>query len=161
MLGNCVRQLAYPYSLVIIATGKQHLATLATVAEAVINLAVSVWLAHTIGAIGVAYGTLAGAFVSLGLHLLVSMRRTHSVIDFPVSRFLTHSLLRPLICVLPLLLLVHSWNRVAILPAQSSLLVVWMVATAALLYFIALTPLDRKEILRRLQRRNASARVAD
>ncbi len=161
VLGNCVRQLAYPYSLVIIATGKQHLATLATVAEAVINLAVSVWLAHKIGAIGVAYGTLAGAFVSLGLHLLVSMRRTHSVIDFPVSRFLTHSLLRPLTCVLPLLFLVHSWNRLALLPAKSSLLAAWIVATTALLYFIALTPLDRKEILRHFQKINPSAREAD
>ncbi len=31
MLGNIVRQLTYPYSLVVVATGKQHLATIAAI----------------------------------------------------------------------------------------------------------------------------------
>ena len=47
----------------------KQLATIAGVAEAIVNLSVSIYLVQRIGAVGVAIGTLVGAFVSLGLHL--------------------------------------------------------------------------------------------
>jgi O-antigen/teichoic acid export membrane protein len=56
--------------MVAVATGKQHLATIAGVTEAIVNLSVSIYLVQRIGAVGVAIGTLVGAFVCLGLHLL-------------------------------------------------------------------------------------------
>ena len=70
VIGNVVRQLAFPYILVVVATGKQHLATIAAIAEACVNIVLSIWLVQKIGAVGVAIGTLAGALVSVGIHLL-------------------------------------------------------------------------------------------
>ena len=44
VLGNVVRQLTYPYALVVVATGRQHLATVAAVTEALVNILVSILL---------------------------------------------------------------------------------------------------------------------
>ena len=71
--GNMIRQLGYPYAVFVAATGKQHLATGAAIAEAIVNFALSIWLVQRMGAIGVAIGTLVGAFVSVAVHLTVSM----------------------------------------------------------------------------------------
>lgn len=146
VISNCVRQFCYPYSLAVIATGKQNVATLASVAEAFVNLVVSVSLASRIGALGVAFGTLAGAAVSLGLHLTVSMRRTRSAIDFPATRFIVQSLLRPLTCVVPLLLLVYYWDSTSMMPTRPAFLAAWLVSTAVLIYMVGLTAEDRETV---------------
>ena len=143
VLSNCVRQFCYPYSLVVIAVGKQHLATAAAVAEAVTNVMLSIWLGSRVGAIGVAFGTLGGALVSLGMHLVVSMKYTRPVIDFSVPAFLEKSLLQPLTCTLPLLLLSFSWTSKKVLPARPCLLLAWAGATLLLMYFVGLTNGDR------------------
>ena len=54
----------------------QHLATISAIAEAFVNILVSVLLVTRMGAAGVAIGTLIGAFVSVGMRLLVSIPRT-------------------------------------------------------------------------------------
>ena len=150
VISNCLRQFCFPYSIAVIGTGKQNLATLASVGEALVNLVVSVVLCSRIGAIGVALGTLAGALVSVGLHLAVSMRRTRSAIDFSPGRFVVQSLLRPLTCVVPLLLLLPSLNSTSMMPARPAMLAVWLVSTAALIYLVGLTAQDRDAIRRQL-----------
>jgi O-antigen/teichoic acid export membrane protein len=127
VIGNLVRQLAYPYSLVVIATGKQHLATIAAVAEAVVNIGISIYLVERIGAAGVAIGTLVGAFVSVGLHLTLSMRRTFSSIAMSRVRFMLQGMLRPLMCLAPEILLIPAWKKFAVFPVS----VTWMVAASA------------------------------
>ena len=146
LLGNLIKQLCYPYSMIVIAVGRQSLATLAAVAEALANVVFSVWLASRIGAVGVAYGTLIGALVSVGLHLVLSMRLTRSTIDFPVSRFIAQSLLRPMTCLLPTAALLSVWRPSQILPAQPIALICWLVATLGLAVSLALTETDRKKL---------------
>jgi O-antigen/teichoic acid export membrane protein len=150
VLSNFIRQLCYPYSLVVIATGKQKLATLAVVLEAVVNLAASLWLGSRFGAMGVAFGTLLGAAVSLAVHLTVSMARTRPAIDFSPGTFVVQSLLRPLSCVIPLLLLASSWNSMSLVPARPVFLAAWLVTTLLWMYWIGLLPEDRAELRGRL-----------
>src|ERR1700742_99837 len=73
---NIVRQLGSPYALMVVALGQQRFATISPVLEAIMNLICSIVLARRYGAIGVAYGTLIGAFAGLIAHLLISMPRT-------------------------------------------------------------------------------------
>jgi len=143
VLGNAVRQLGYPYAMVTVATGKQHLATIAGVTEAIVNISVSIYLVQRIGAVGVAIGTLVGAFVSLGLHLIVSMKFTHSTISMPRRRLILVGFLQPLSCVLPTILLLPFWKRSSMLPASVPLIVVWCVATSAIGWFVGLTFAER------------------
>lgn len=144
VLGNVVRQLAYPYSIALIATGRQHLASASAGAEAAVNLALSVWLAHRIGAIGVAIGTLAGAVVSVALHVAVSMRWTRTALAFRRRHFVLQGVLRPMACVVPSVLLYPFWTAAKMWPAQPALLVVWAAATVGIGCFLGLTSGERR-----------------
>ncbi len=143
VLGNVVRQLTYPYALVVVATGRQHLATVAAVMEAIVNVTVSIVLVKRIGAAGVAIGTLVGAFVSLGMHLAVSMHYTKATVLIRRTRFAWSALLRPLLCVLPSFFLLPFWRRFDMLPADPTLLVLWAVLSVVTAWQIGLTPEDR------------------
>lgn len=150
VLGNLVRQLGCPYSIIVIATGQQHLATIAAVAEALVNLVASVWLVRRIGAIGVAYGTLIGAFVSIGLHLAVSMPLTRKSIELSRLRFVMDSILRPLVCTLPVLLLLPFMRWNSLLPAPAALLSICALMVGSLFLMFGITGADRSSIQARL-----------
>lgn len=152
ILGNVIRQLGYPYSLAVIATGKQHLATIAALGEAVVNVCASLYLVQRVGAVGVAIGTLIGAVVSLGLHLTLSMRNTQSAIALSRRGFVMQGILRPLLCIAPSLLLVPSWNRFAMLPWSIPYLSLWTAATLMIAWQVALTGTDRKRVSMTLSR---------
>ena len=152
VLGNIIRQLTYPYALIVAATGRQHLATIAAIAEAVVNVVVSVVLVKRIGAAGVAVGTLIGAFVSLGMHLAVSMHFTQPTILIQRSRFVLQALLRPLLSLTPSLLLYPFWRRFNMLPANPAWLVTWVILTSAIAWRIALTPEERQGVIGALSR---------
>jgi O-antigen/teichoic acid export membrane protein len=152
VLGNVARQLVLPYSLVVVATGKQHLATIAGVAEAVVNIVVSIWLVQRIGAVGVAVGTLVGAFVSFSVHLLVSMRHTQPTILIPRTRFLLQGVSRALLIATPSLFLYPFWRKLNMLPAPPGVLAIWIAATAAIAWWVTLTAADRGELRAGLHR---------
>lgn len=155
VVGNAIRQLGLPYSVAVLATGKQHLATIAGVAEAMVNISVSLYLVQHIGAVGVAIGTVVGAFVSVCLHLTLSMRFTQSAIGMRRRDFLIEGLVRPLTCILPSLLLISLWNRTGILPWRGPWFVVWIVGTLLIAWQVSLTANDRarlKDMLSRMTR---------
>jgi len=146
ILGNVVRQLVLPYTLLVVATGKQHLATIAAVSEAAVNVVLSIWLVQRIGAVGVAVGTLVGAFVNFGVHLLVSMRYTQPTILIPRTRFLLLGVGRALLIIVPSLLLYPFWRKLDMLPAPPALLAIWIATTAAIAWWVALTAEDRGDL---------------
>ncbi len=106
----------------------------------------SIWLVQRIGAVGVAIGTLVGAFVSVGLHLLVSMPLTQSTIRLQRSRFLMQGMLRPLLIIAPSLLFYPFWRRLNMVPAEPAVLAIWIVVTAAMAWWVVLTEEDRREL---------------
>jgi O-antigen/teichoic acid export membrane protein len=147
VLGNVIRQLANPYALVLLATGQQHLATIAAVAEATVNLSLSIYLVQRFGAVGVAIGTLVGAFVSIGLHLTVSMKLTRSIISMSRRRFILTGLLRPLLCVIPSTLLVLLWRESGMLPIGIPMILISFLATAVIGWLVGLTNAERSDLM--------------
>jgi O-antigen/teichoic acid export membrane protein len=153
VLGNVVRQLVLPYILIVVATGRQHLAVISAVAEACVNIALSIWLVQRIGAVGVAVGTLIGAFVGVGIHVVVSMRLTQPTIQLRRRRYLRQGLLRPLVVIIPSLFLYPFWRKLNMLPAPPALIALWVVATLAIAWYVGLAADDRQTggvLLRRL-----------
>jgi O-antigen/teichoic acid export membrane protein len=152
VIGNAVRQLTYPYVLVVVATGRQHLATISAIAEAAVNILVSVLLVTRIGAVGVAIGTLIGAFVGVGTHLLVSIPRTQRAIHMQRSGYLLEGLLRPSLGLVPSLLLYPFWKRSSMVPANPALLAIWVVLSLSIAWQIGLTRKDRQGFTSALSR---------
>jgi O-antigen/teichoic acid export membrane protein len=143
VLGNAIRMMGYPYALAVVATGTQRLATIAAVAEAIANVTLSIYLVQRVGAVGVAIGTCAGALVSIGVHLTVSMRLTRSTILMLRRRFVLEAVLRPLSCVIPSIVLFPIWRRFAMLPASLPWLVPWAFFTFGTAWFIGLKSAER------------------
>jgi O-antigen/teichoic acid export membrane protein len=152
VLGNSVRQLLLPYILMVVATGKQHLATIAAINEACVNLVVSIWLVQKIGAVGVAVGTLVGAFVSIGTHLLVSIPRTRSAILIHRPSFVVQGLLRPMLMLVPALFLFPFWRKLSLMPAPPLPFGLWIVVTLAVGWWVVLTRKDKDELMKALPR---------
>ena len=146
VLGNVIRMMAYPYSIAVVATGMQHLATMAAIAEAVVNVSVSIYLVQRIGAVGVAIGTFVGAFVCLGVTFAVSMKLTRSAILMSRRRFVSEGLLRPLLCTVPSLLLLPFWRRSTMLPVNPSWIAIWTLVTLAIAWFFGLNAEDKKTV---------------
>jgi O-antigen/teichoic acid export membrane protein len=146
VIGNMIRQLASPYALMVVATGKQRLATVSPIAEALVNITLSILLAKRIGAAGVALGTLIAAVLGITVHFLVSMRLTRSEIDFQESRLLRDGMLRPFACAVPTLLLLRFWNRFALLPFSPVLLALWLTFSILLGWTVGLDAGDRLRV---------------
>jgi O-antigen/teichoic acid export membrane protein len=150
VLGNLVRMLGYPYAIMAVATGKQKYATIAAVTEALVNVVVSIILVQKIGAIGVAIGTLLGAFFSIGLHVAVSMSLTRDTIAVSRWKFVIQGLLRPMTSILPSLLLLPWWKSYRLVPLTPWMTLVWAASTVALVVWVGLTQADRREFLDKL-----------
>ncbi len=153
VVGNVFRQLSFPYALFIVATGKQRYATVAPVAESLINVILSVLLARRYGALGVAAGTLIAAFVGLAAHALISMQYTQATIAVDRLRLLVQGILRPACSVVPTLLILPFWHRYSLLPINPALLALWVTTTLALLWWVGLTINERIQIQYQVQAR--------
>jgi O-antigen/teichoic acid export membrane protein len=149
---NIIRQLAYPYALMVVGLGQQRFATVSPVMEAVINLSSSILLARRYGAIGVAAGTLIGAFAGVIAHLLISMPRTHMALAVARLRLFREGVARPLLSFLPLLVCLPFWRRQSMLPVPLPVLALWVAATVSILWWIGLAPNDRSQMTRLVRR---------
>ena len=144
---NVIRLSALPYSTLLLGTGQQHKVILSPIAEGLVNLVTSVAGAYMWGAIGVAFGTLVGAVVSVILHFFYNMPRT-SLVSIDRSLLLRESVLRPMICATPIgvVLLI---NRT--LPQLPSMLVITfsfagMIASLLLLWNYGLVSSERDRL---------------
>jgi hypothetical protein len=128
------------------------LATVAAIAEAMVNIVVSVLLVTRIGAVGVAIGTLAGAFVSFGMHVAVSMHFTQATIRIRRWRFTLQGLVRPFLSLAPSLLLIPFWRRSEMVPANPALLAIWAILTAVIALRVVLTSDERRGLMSTISR---------
>ena len=103
IVANIVRLAGTPYSVILLGTGQQHLATASPVMEGLTNLIVSLVAGYYTGAIGVAFGTLVGAVVGLLAHVFYSLPRTGSIQCQPRA-LIREGVLLPVVCSLPLLI---------------------------------------------------------
>jgi O-antigen/teichoic acid export membrane protein len=145
---NIIRNLCAPYATMIVATDRQSAAIAAAVSEAVVNLGSSIYFASRFGAIGVAIGTVIGAFVSVGLHFGVTMRFTHRTLAISRLQLFIKGMLRPAIIAIPsLLILPLCWSR-ARAAANVPLMLAWCVSTVIVAWYGGFSLDDRSEAIR-------------
>jgi O-antigen/teichoic acid export membrane protein len=146
VLANIVRHLCAPYATMIVATGKLGASTIAPVFEAIVNLGSSVYLASRFGAIGVAFGTLLGSFVSVALHFTVSMHFSRRTLDIPRKQLILTGILRPSIAALPSVVLVPLLR--SRLAPSASVTIIWGVSTLLFAWFGSLNHDERDSLMR-------------
>jgi O-antigen/teichoic acid export membrane protein len=105
LAANMLRLTWIPYSVVAVGTGQQKFLTVPPLAEGLTNFAVSVVLGSMYGAIGIAYGTLAGAVVGTLANLCYSLSRTRRQISLSRLKFIGQGVAVPCLVAVPSVLL--------------------------------------------------------
>jgi O-antigen/teichoic acid export membrane protein len=153
---NVVRICATPYVLAMIGSGEQRRVILVPLLEGGVNLVCSVILAHFIGAVGVALGTLVGAIIGLTGNLSYNMPRTLEI-QLSIREYVWDSLLRPLLCVVPIVLVAIIWQ---VLPAglpQNAVASAACFSSFVLFWRIAVKPAERNRVTQAIRTRLHSA----
>jgi O-antigen/teichoic acid export membrane protein len=149
LIGIMIRMIGLPYAVMVIGTAKQWLASLSPICEAIVNFTVSIILVRHIGAVGVAWGTVIGAFVSIGLHFTVSMSLTQDKLAISRRRLVVRGVLLPLAAIVPTALAVRHWWGIITIPTLSPVgWIALVLSTAALLWFVTIDSFARKKLLR-------------
>lgn len=158
VLANVIRLSALPYSTLLLGTGQQSKVIISPLAEGFTNLTASIAGAYFLGAIGVALGTLIGAFVSVALHFFYNLPRTE-LIAVDRRRLVRDGAMRPLLCVLPFagVVLFRVVTPEASATAQFSLVAVGILAAAWLLWRHGLIDAERQRLTRALHVRGAAS----
>lgn len=102
---HCLRNIAAPYALMLLATGLHRRALISTMLEGAANVTASILLGLHWGSIGVAFGALVGAAVGLIGTLTLNARQTPELTPNPF-RFSIVCVALPLIVFAPMLYLV-------------------------------------------------------
>jgi O-antigen/teichoic acid export membrane protein len=102
VIANIIRLSTAPYASLLVGTGQQRLVLITPFLEGFTNLIASVLIAASMGAVGVAMGTIFGSCVCLISHVFYNIPRT-KVIACKNSLFIVDGLIRPSICFIPLI----------------------------------------------------------
>jgi O-antigen/teichoic acid export membrane protein len=148
VFANIVRLSGLQYATLVIAIGQQRLILLSPLIEGISNFLLSVVLTSFIGAVGTAFGTMFGAFISIIFHFTYNMHRTT---DIPIYRkqLLLSGILTPLTCALPS---VVFFVTICFLPDLSAstiapLLIIVGIISLALLWNIGLKSGERNKLI--------------
>jgi O-antigen/teichoic acid export membrane protein len=153
VVANILRNSCLPFATMMVATGKQLYGMTAAVAEAVVNLSASIYLAGHYGAAGVAVGTVLGAITTVALHFAVSMHFTNQTLSISRARLFLAGFLRPAAIAVPsVLVFLVIWSVPGNAPSISIGLV-WALITACIAWFGSLNGDERKEIVFTVKRR--------
>ncbi len=147
VVANILRNLCAPYATMIAATGKQGAVIVAPILEAVVNLGSSIYLASRFGAIGVAFGTLLGSFVSVCLHFAVSMHLTHQTLAISRTELFLRGLFRPAVVTVPSVILLPLWWFSSRMISRPSVAVLWGLSTLLLAWFGNLNREERSKLV--------------
>jgi O-antigen/teichoic acid export membrane protein len=134
LTANIIRLTCLPYATLLLGTGQQGKAMVSPIAEGVTNLVASIIGAVTLGALGVAVGTLIGSVVGVAFHLFYNVPRT-SLISINRRQLIKQGLLRPLSCVLPFLFILPFLSTRSIISGDSHQLLLVVATAGAVLLF--------------------------
>jgi O-antigen/teichoic acid export membrane protein len=101
VLGHAFRQIAFPYTTLLLATNKHRQLLLGPIVEGIVNVSVAVVAGRTYGVMGVASGVVVGAIVGQLMNYFLNLPRTQGRL-FDRMAFLKSSIIRPVLCFLPL-----------------------------------------------------------
>lgn len=147
VLANILRMVCLPYATMLVATESQKIAIAGAVAEAVVNVGSSIYFARHFGAIGVAFGTLLGAFVSVTVHFAFNMHYTYSKFAVSRTQLLLQGVIRPAITAIPSILLFRLWWSAENPSLNPLLWATWAAATMLLAWFVGLDAGERDRLI--------------
>jgi O-antigen/teichoic acid export membrane protein len=146
LLANILRNTCVPYASMLMATESQKIAIGGVIAEAVVNVSCSIYLARHVGAIGVAYGTLLGSVVSVATHFTLNMHYTKAKFAISRVRLFLSGLVRPSLIAIPSIVLVPYWWSSSAPSFSPQIWAAWTLVTMLLVVLVGLNAQERVAI---------------
>jgi O-antigen/teichoic acid export membrane protein len=131
IIANAIRLIGAPLSAALVATNQQHFGISGAIIEGISNFVLSIAGAMLVGAVGVALGTLASACIGI-LWVLLLMIRWLKIPIVSRATLLMDGCLRPVICLLPFIICVASFNQLLGTNLRSLMIATAMIATAVI-----------------------------
>ncbi len=128
---NAIRLVGAPLSAALVATNQQHHGISGALAEGISNVALSIAGAVALGAIGVAWGTVAGALISISWVFLLTIGWLQEPI-VSRSELLVECCLRPILCLLPMIAFAIIFNDLHATLLRAAAIALALFATAAI-----------------------------
>lgn len=153
VLANILRYSCLPFSTMVVATGKQAYGMAAVIAEALVNLGASLYLASRYGAAGVALGTVLGAIASVGLHFAVTMHFTYPTLSISRLQLFLKGMLKPAMIAIPSAVVFFWIGFETGKEPRLTLILAWTLSTICLTWFGSLSPGERKGAILIVKRR--------
>jgi O-antigen/teichoic acid export membrane protein len=153
VLANILRLSGLPYATLVIAVGQQRYILLSPMIEGITNFLSSVFLTSLIGSVGAALGTMFGAFISVGFHFFYNMNYTTDIL-VNRKKLVKSSILRPLICSIPSLMLFTISYFLPEINTKAFILIsiITLIISLALLWKIGLKLDERGKLISALSR---------
>jgi O-antigen/teichoic acid export membrane protein len=150
LIGNFIRQIGGPYSLICLAIGEQKQILLSPLVEGLLNLSVSLILTAHIGILGVAIGTIFGSFAGIAMHFFYNLPRS-KIIKLKDNNLLLYAIGRPLISVIPILLFVLTNVFFDLQIISIPLMLVFSVISVIILWRIGIVEDEKNKILNKIR----------
>ncbi len=148
---NFIRQIGSPYFMIAIGCGEHKKIILSPLIEAFTNLFFSVLLTMSIGASGVAIGTIIGGLASVAMHFLYNLPRTTKIL-VTNKLDLALTIIKPIVLVaIPLISLSILVNG-QILPISIWISILGIVVGWGILWKYGLNQQDRSMLISALER---------
>lgn len=144
-----VRLTLAPYAIIAFSAGEQSRILISPAVESVVNLACSLLLVRSMGAAGVALGTLIGACVGIALHFWNSMAKTRSM-EFRKRQLLLKGILYPLAWALPVGVLLAAALPLVASMVLKLLLLCGSAALLAILFWKAVLRIEDRAAVQEL-----------
>lgn len=130
VVANILRLSLVPYTIVLVAAMQQRYTTISLVLEGITNLTASLILGKSFGGLGVALGTLIGAFVGVAVHFFYSMPNTRMTVAFTRPELLASSFTIPIACLSPTIA-VTAWSLAGKPIRWEIFLLFWLISALA------------------------------
>jgi O-antigen/teichoic acid export membrane protein len=158
LIGNTTRLLATPYALLLLATLKHKRVLVPPIVEAMTNVLVAIAAGLRFGAVGVACGVVAGAFIGQLMVVYINAPRTMEVIG-DLQTLLWKGVTQPVACYLPgLVVAVTAVDRLST-PARSLIEISALLACGLLAWRFSLGTDDKAWIRSAISKLRADSRI--
>jgi len=152
IIGHALRQIAFPYTTLLLSTNRHQQLVMSPIAEGAANVLIAVIAGREYGVIGVASAVVFGSAVGQLMNYFHNLPRTHGP-HFDRRTLLVNSVCLPLLCFIPVLAWVPLCREFAF-PEGSSLAVrfVLLLLCCVLAWRFAVRPVERHALLSHLRR---------
>ena len=153
IVGNFIRQIGTPYSILSLAVGEQKQILLSPIVEGLVNVLFSMIFTSYIGFIGVSLGTIFGGCASITMHFFYNLPRSFKI-KVEDEKKLLYTIFKPFPAIMPCLLFLLIDNKLNLL-ASIIAFIISIVVSYTMIWHLGIVDFEKRMIINKIKHRTA------